>query len=309
MPTKRAAWDLNRSLRLLTETLVAMKREHTETISFDKTPVNTRFAPSPTGLLHLGHAYAALVAWEEAKRRDGNFLIRLEDIDGPRCRLEYELAIFEDLEWLGLQWERPVWRQSERLAIYQESMDLLNKLGVLYPCFCTRQEIAAAVSAPQGPEGPLYPETCKALPLSQRAEWMVQGKPFAWRLDVAAATKLTGPLTWTDLSAGVIHAEPQQLGDVVLARKDIATSYHLAVTVDDAAQEISLVTRGLDLFASTHIHRLLQALLELPVPEWQHHRLICDESGKRLAKRDQARSLRSLREAGWTPEQVKQAIS
>lgn len=286
--------------------LRTLRRTFESSISADKLPVITRFAPSPTGLLHLGHAFAARVAWEEARRSGGQFLVRLEDIDVTRCRKEYETAIFEDLAWLGLDWDPPVWRQSERMAEYAAALDRLKAMSVLYPCFCTRQEIAAAISAPQGPEGPLYPGFCKSLSNAQRQEKMAEGKPFAWRLNVEMASGLAGQLYWQDLERGEILAQPELLGDVVLARKEIATSYHLAVTVDDAAQEISLVTRGEDLFSSTHVHRLLQALLELPVPTWKHHRLIEDDQGKRLAKRDQARSLRSLREAGHAPAQILQ---
>ncbi len=277
-----------------------------DTAPADKSLVNTRFAPSPTGLLHLGHAYAAWVAEQAARTAGGKFHLRMEDIDGPRCRAEYETAIVEDLSWLGITWEEPVWRQSERLPIYQAALAQLQEQQLLYPCFCTRQEIAASASAPQGPEGPLYPGTCRHFSESQRTDLMAAGKPFAWRLDVTAAHARTGPLTWRDQRHGTFTAAPELLGDVVLARKDIATSYHLAVTVDDAAQEISLVTRGEDLLLSTHIHRLLQALLNLPVPQWHHHRLICDDAGRRLAKRDHARSLRSLREAGWSPQRVRE---
>ena len=260
--------------------------------------MRTRFAPSPTGWLHLGHAYAARVAWEEAHRAGGEFLLRLEDIDTTRCRPEYEAAILEDLTRLGLLWTGPVWRQSERMPVYQAALEKLQALGVVYPCFCTRQEIAS-LSAPQGPEGPLYPGTCKSISGLQAQEMRESGKGFAWRLNAGLASDLCGELVWEDRGRGMFRVLPELLGDVVVARKDIATSYHLAVTVDDAAQEISLVTRGEDLLASTHVHRLLQALLELPVPQWQHHKLICDDDGRRLAKRDAARSLRSLWEAGW----------
>jgi glutamyl-Q tRNA(Asp) synthetase len=306
IPTSRDTWDLNCSLILLTGRGVAILHWIIADISTaDKLLVNTRFAPSPTGHLHLGHAYAAWVAQHFARSQGGNFYLRQEDIDGPRCRLEYETAIEEDLHWLGISWDQPVWRQSERLPIYQAALSRLQQMELLYPCFCTRQEIAASASAPQGPEGPLYPGTCRQLSAVHRSELLTSGKPFAWRLDTAAAIRRTGTLTWNDLRHGSFTAQPALLGDVVLARKDIATSYHLAVTVDDAAQEISLVTRGEDLLLSTHMHRLLQALLELSVPQWYHHQLICDETGRRLAKRDHARSLRSLREAGWTPDRVR----
>ena len=266
--------------------------------------MTTRFAPSPNGLLHLGHAYAAVRAWDEAQAGGGTFLLRLEDIDTTRCRSHYEAAIFEDLAWLGLNWPEPVWRQSERMPVYREALDRLERLGVLYPCFCTRAELAA-IDAPQGPEGPLYSGTCRGMFHMEREEQLASGEPFCLRLDTAKAFRLTGPLTWIDLDRGLQKADPAALGDVVLARKDIATSYHLAVTVDDAAQHITVVTRGEDLFSSTHIHRLIQALLDLPVPVWRHHRLICDEHGKRLAKRDDARSIRSFREQGRTPNHVR----
>jgi glutamyl-Q tRNA(Asp) synthetase len=265
--------------------------------------MRTRFAPSPTGWLHLGHAFAARVAWEAAREAGGEFLVRLEDIDLTRCRPEFETAIFEDLRRLGLEWSGPVWRQSERIPIYQAALAQLQARGVMYPCFCTRQEIAS-LGAPQGPEGPLYPGTCRALSAGQCAEMLESGRAYAWRLDTATASRQMGTLRWTDLERGTFVADPELLGDGVLARKDIATSYHLAVTVDDAAQEISLVTRGEDLLPSTHIHRLLQALLNLPVPEWKHHRLMCDDTGKRLAKRDSARSLRSLWDQGWRSEEL-----
>jgi len=264
----------------------------------------TRFAPSPTGLLHLGHAYAAWRAWEEAQAGGGRMLLRLEDIDGTRCRAHWEAGIFEDLRWLGLSWPEPVWRQSERMPFYKEALERLERLGVVYACFCTRRELSG-IEAPQGPDGPLYPGTCRGLSAQEQADRMGAGDPYSLRLNAAKAARLTGPLRWTDLDRGVQGCEAAALGDVVLARKDIATSYHLAVTVDDAAQQITVVTRGEDLFASTHVHRLLQALLDLPVPVWRHHRLVCDEQGKRLAKRDDARSLQSYREAGLTPADVR----
>ena len=274
-------------------------------------PEVTRFAPSPTGWLHLGHAYAALFAQEKAC--GGRFLIRLEDIDGTRARTEYEEAIFEDLAWLGLSWEMPVRRQSDHWDDYRAALAKLEALGLLYPCFCTRreiqEEIARAGNAPQGPDGPLYPGTCRNRGLTERAERIAKGEAYALRLDVAKATRLVSQeLVWSDRGHGSFTAKPDVFGDVVLARKDTPASYHLAVVVDDALQGITLVTRGEDLLEATHLHRLLQELLDLPVPEWHHHRLITDETGKRLAKRDDARSLRSLRTAGWTPERVKAAL-
>ena len=269
--------------------------------------MTTRFAPSPTGLLHLGHAFAAMRAWEEARSGNGTFLLRLEDIDNTRSRTHYEGAIFEDLAWLGLEWPEPVRRQSACMSDYRKALDRLEHLSVVYPCFCTRSELAA-IDAPQGPEGPLYPGTCRGMFHVEREERMSSGVPYSLRLDVAKAVGLTGPLTWIDLDRGIQKANPALLGDVVLARKDISTSYHLAVTVDDAAQHITVVTRGEDLFASTHVHRLLQALLELPCPVWRHHQLICDENGKRLAKRDDAQALRNYRQSGISAAELKRMV-
>lgn len=274
-------------------------------------PETTRFAPSPTGWLHLGHAFAALFASQQAG--SGRFLIRLEDIDAMRARPEYEEAIYEDLAWLGLSWEKPVRRQSDHLDDYRAALGQLEAKGLLYPCFCTRREIqdeiARAGNAPQGPDGPLYPGTCRHLDADERQQRLASGAAYALRLDVMKALKLLeAPLTFTELSRGEIIADPSIFGDVVLARKDTPASYHLAVVVDDALQGITLVTRGEDLLPATHLHRLLQQLLGLPLPRWHHHQLITDETGKRLAKRDDARSLRSLREAGWTPERVRGAI-
>jgi glutamyl-Q tRNA(Asp) synthetase len=265
----------------------------------------TRFAPSPTGYLHLGHAHSALTGWRAARRAGGRFLLRLEDIDQTRCRPEFAAAIREDLAWLGLDWDGPVRVQSEHFADYRAALDRLEAANLLYPCFCTRvaikAEMARAVAAPHGPEGPLYPGTCRALEPAERARRMAAGESFALRLDIAAALARCGPLFWEDEIAGRIAADPASLGDVVLARKDTPASYHLAVTVDDALQGVTLVTRGVDLFASTHIHRLLQALLDLPVPRWRHHPLLTDAAGRRFAKRDQAQTLRALREAGHAP--------
>ncbi len=272
------------------------------------TPV-TRFAPSPTGYLHLGHAHSALFAWRAAHDVGGRFLLRIEDVDKARCRPEFEAAILEDLAWLGLAWESPPRRQSEHMADYADALDRLDRLGLLYPCFCTRKEIraeiAGAARAPHGPEGPLYPGTCRSLGEDQRRERRASGAAYALRLDVAAAVARAGPLVWTDRGAGEIAAEPASLGDVVLARKEIATSYHLAVTLDDAAQGVTLVTRGADLFHTSHVHCLLQALLGLPVPEWHHHALIAGPDGERLAKRADAASIRALRQAGKTAAEVR----
>lgn len=269
----------------------------------------TRFAPSPTGWLHLGHAYAAWVAYEAARAAGGRFLLRLEDIDSTRARPEYEVGIYEDLRWLGLNWEEPVRRQSEHWADYRAALATLTERGLLYPCFCTRKaiqdEVARMGQAPHGPEGVLYPGTCRSVDEIEATERMVTGEPYALRLNVLkAVAQVAKPLRWYDRERGEFEAKPELLGDVVLARKETPTSYHLAVTVDDAQQGVTLVTRGEDLLEATHVHRLLQELLGLPVPEWAHHRLITDTKGVRLAKRDQARSLRSLREAGVTPSEI-----
>jgi glutamyl-Q tRNA(Asp) synthetase len=269
----------------------------------------TRFAPSPTGWLHLGHAHAALFAEQTARQAGGRFLLRLEDIDAGRCRPDYAAAILDDLAWLGLVWDGPVRRQSEHMATYRDALDRFERQRLLYPCFCSRkdiqEEIAAAGAAPHGPDGPHYPGTCRLLPAGTRAARVAAGEPYALRLDVAAALARTGRLAWHDRAAGTIDARPERYGDVVLARKDVPASYHLAVTVDDALQGVSLVTRGEDLFAATDLHRLLQALLDLPVPDYHHHRLLTDADGRRLAKRDRAATLRQLREAGHDPASVR----
>jgi glutamyl-Q tRNA(Asp) synthetase len=269
----------------------------------------TRFAPSPTGHLHLGHAHSALVGWQAARRAGGRFLLRIEDIDLSRCRPDFTTAILEDLAWLGLDWDGPVRIQSEHLADYRDALDRLARQGLLYPCFCTRADIAAEVAradaAPHGPDGPRYPGTCRALAPAERDARMAAGAPFALRLDSARAAALVGPLSWQDDIAGTITADAACHGDVVLARKDAPTSYHLAVTVDDARQGVTLVTRGEDLFAATHVHRLLLALLGLPVPRYRHHALITDASGRRLAKRDRAQTLRALRDGGRSPKEVR----
>ncbi len=261
----------------------------------------SRFAPSPTGLLHLGHAFSARLAFDLASLAGGRFLLRFEDIDRTRVRQPFYAAIIEDLEWLGIRWDAPPLSQLERLDAYEAALERLKLLGAVYPCFCTRREIeveiAAMASAPQGPEGPLYPGTCRGLDDSARAARLATGQVPAWRLDAEIAASLTGPLDFTDQKAGTILVDPLLLGDVVLARKDIATSYHLAVVIDDAHQQISHVTRGEDLLSSTHVHRTLQQLLGFPTPHYFHHPLITDETGRRLAKRDDARSIRSWRES------------
>ncbi len=273
--------------------------------------VVTRFAPSPTGLLHLGHAYSALFARDAAA--GGRFLLRIEDIDRSRCRPEFEAAILEDLAWIGLDWETPVRRQSDHFGDYTAALDRLRAMDLAYPCFCTRAEIQAEIERASGAPhpagedtvGPVYPGTCRTIPADRAAARIAAGEPHAWRLDTAKAVDATGPLDWVDLDRGTIAADPLSLGDVVLARKDIPTSYHLSVTVDDHLQGVTLVTRGEDLFPSTHVHRLLQALLGYAVPRWRHHPLITDPDGKRFAKRDRSITLQSLREAGKSPAEVR----
>jgi glutamyl-Q tRNA(Asp) synthetase len=268
----------------------------------------TRFAPSPTGALHLGHAYAALYAHELARSSGGRFLLRFEDIDHTRVREEYYADIKDDLRWLGITWPEPALRQSTRMDAYAAALGHLQEGGMVYPCFCTRREIADEIArmghAPHGPEGPLYPGTCRSLGKDECEERIAAGEGHCWRLDADRAGSLTGLLTFTDNFHGTIPVEPGLLGDVVLARKDIATSYHLAVVVDDAFQGVTDVTRGEDLLDSTHVHRLLQALLGLPEPSYHHHRLVTDENGRRLATRDHARSLRYFRHEGHSPKEV-----
>ncbi|MEO8502872.1 MAG: tRNA glutamyl-Q(34) synthetase GluQRS [Acidobacteriota bacterium] len=272
----------------------------------------TRFAPSPTGLLHLGHALSALVGWTRARAVGGRFLLRIEDIDTTRCRAEFEIALLEDLAWLGLDWDQPVRRQSEHFDDYRAALDRLHSMRLLYPCFCNRQEIArevaAAAGAPQGPDGPLYPGTCRHLSAGEREAYLAAARSYALRLDMAAAVALAGELTWLDELAGLQRATPQAFGDVVLARKEIPTSYHLAVVVDDALQGVDLVTRGVDLFAATHVHRLLQALLGIQTQTWRHHALLTDENGQRLAKRHDAKAIRRYREDGFSPEAVRKLV-
>ena len=261
--------------------------------------VTTRFAPSPTGPLHLGHAFSAIQAHDRARAAGGRFLLRIEDIDGARSREEHVAGIMADLTWLGLAWDGQVVRQSERLALYEAALARLTAMGLLYPCFCTRadiaREIAASASAQHGP-APVYLGTCRRLDSAAAAEQTAG--PHAWRLDMATAAARAGPLWWQDELAGTVAADPLAHGDVVLARKDAPASYHLAVTVDDAAQGFSHVVRGEDLFTATHVHRLLQALLGLPTPIYRHHPLIADAHGVRLAKRTGAPTLAALRTAG-----------
>ncbi len=276
--------------------------------------VVTRFAPSPTGLLHLGHAHAALFAWSMARQApDGRFLLRIEDIDGTRCRPEFTTAIQEDLAWLGLDWDGPVRVQSAHMADYRAALDGLAARGLLYPCFCTRaeiaREVAAAAAAPHGPDGPLYPGTCRRLSPAERAARVAHGEPHALRLDMQAALRQAPrDLCWHEIGEGMIRCEPAQFGDAVLARKETPASYHLCVTHDDALQGVTLVTRGADLKPATHLHRLLQALMGWPAPAYRHHPLVLGADGRRLAKREGAPSLRSLRESGHEPGMVRAMV-
>lgn len=262
----------------------------------------TRFAPSPTGRLHLGHAWSAMLAHDFARARGGRFLLRIEDIDQARCRDVFVDRIYDDLLWLGLEWDGAVIFQSQRTHLYTAALNQLKQLSVVYRCWCTRAEIAASASAPHGDEGPIYPGTCRG-----RAD--PDGDlPYCWRLDVAAATAITGPLSWTDAVAGTVPAMPGHHGDVVIARKDAASSYHLSVTIDDSDQGVSDIVRGRDLFGATHVHRLLQALLGLPTPHYHHHPLILDAEGERLAKRRNAVTIQTLRDSGLSPKEVVEAM-
>jgi glutamyl-Q tRNA(Asp) synthetase len=274
--------------------------------------VVTRFAPSPTGFLHLGHAHSALFGHRLARSRGGGrFLLRIEDIDAGRCRPELAAAIEEDLAWLGIEWERPVRRQSEHMGEYRAALDRLTARGLLYPCFCTRaeiaREIAAAGHAPHGPDGPRYPGTCRRLPPAERDARLARGESHALRLDMAAALAglPAGGLCFTELGEGRLPADPAPFGDVVLARKDIPASYHLCVCHDDALQGVTVVTRGADLKPATALHRLLQCLLGWPEPLYAHHALLSDRTGRRLAKREGAPAIRALRQAGHTPAAVR----
>ena len=274
----------------------------------------TRFAPSPTGYLHLGHAFSALIAWRRAREAGGRFLLRIEDIDPGRCRPDFLPAIQEDLAWLGLDWDGHVRVQSDHLPEYQAVLDALQARGLLYPCFCTRADIraeeAASASAPHTPDGgPRYPGTCRRLSATQRAARIAAGERFALRLDMAAALAAAPtPLWFEEEAEGRIACDPALFGDVVLARKDAPASYHLCVTHDDALQGVTLVTRGADLKPATHLHRLLQALMGWPTPRYAHHKLQTDASGRRLAKRDKAATLRDLRTAGVSPERVRAIV-
>ncbi|MBR0679599.1 tRNA glutamyl-Q(34) synthetase GluQRS [Roseomonas eburnea] len=274
------------------------------------TTIVTRFAPSPTGHLHLGHAHSALFAWRRAREAGGRFLLRIEDIDPVRCRPEFTDAILEDLAWLGLDWDGEVRVQSAHLPEYGATLDALSARGLLYPCFCTRadiaREIAASAAAPHGPDGPLYPGTCRRLPADERAARIARGEPHALRLDMAAAlATMREPLTFHEEREGRLRCDPARFGDAVLARKDVPASYHLCVTHDDALQGVTLVTRGEDLKPATDLHRLLQHLMGWPEPTYAHHGLLTDETGKRLAKRDRAATIREMRAAGATAAEVR----
>jgi glutamyl-Q tRNA(Asp) synthetase len=264
-------------------------------------------------LLHLGHAFAALTA--SAAAAGATFLLRMEDLDAGRARRDYEAAIEQDLAWLGLSWPSPVLRQSARAEAYQGALEVLSQRGLVYPCFCTRKEIAAeigrAVEAPHRADYALYPGTCRALSKRQRAQNLSSGLPYAMRLDTVQAAAQSGPLSFSEHGAGPggecgdIAVDPMLLGDIVLARKEMPAAYHLAVVVDDAFQEVTLVTRGNDLFAATHVQRLLQALLGLPAPQYAHHRLILDLAGRKFSKRDASVTLRALREQGVSSEAIR----
>ena len=281
-----------------------------------------RFAPSPNGYLHLGHALSALLNADMARAAGGRFLLRIDDIDATRCRPEYEAAIYEDLVWLGVRWEQPVWRQSEHTGDYRVALAKLDAQGLVYPSFESRAEIAMMVAGrdakgpwPRDPDGaPLYPGNAKALTASERKRRIDAGEPYSLRLDMAAACACAGSLTWTETGAGpdgetgTIAADPAAWGDIVLARKDAPTSYHLAVAVDDAAQGVTDVMRGNDLFHATGVHRLLQALLDLPEPRYHHHRLILDASGRKLSKSTAATGLRELRAAGISPADIRRRL-
>jgi glutamyl-Q tRNA(Asp) synthetase len=281
-----------------------------------------RFAPSPNGYLHLGHAYSALLNFDSAHRSGGRFLLRIEDIDAPRCKPEFETAIYQDLGWLGLSWETPVRRQSEHLAFYREAVEKLSAQGLIYPAFESRAEIAKLVAQrqadgawPRDPDGvPLYPGTARSLAPDERRRLTDRGAPYALRLDMAAARARAGDLTWIehgegpDGASGRVAARPEAWGDVILARKETPTSYHLSVVIDDALQGVTEIVRGQDLFHATSVHRLLQQLLGLPRPFYRHHRLLMNDRGQKLSKSTDATGLRELRAAGATPADIRRLI-
>ncbi len=268
----------------------------------------TRFAPSPTGYLHLGHAASAMAGHDLARGAGGRFLLRLEDIDAGRCRPGFAEAILEDLAWLGLAWDGAVRVQSAHFDEYRAALARLEAMGLLYRCFCTRAAIAAALGAPHGAEA-AYPGTCRGLDQALADARAAQGEPYALRLRMDRAAAMAGRLRYHEAAEGWVEADPRPHGDVVLARKDVPASYHLCVCHDDAAQEVTHVTRGEDLRAATDVHVLLQALLGWPHPAYAHHPLIRDAAGRRLAKRDRAATLRDLRDAGATPAQIREMVS
>ncbi|OSI61916.1 MULTISPECIES: tRNA glutamyl-Q(34) synthetase GluQRS [Bradyrhizobium] len=281
-----------------------------------------RFAPSPNGYLHLGHAYSALLNSDRARETGGRLLLRIEDIDATRCRPEYETAIYEDLAWLGIAWETPVRRQSEHLDAYRTALDRLSALGLVYPAFESRAEIARLVKAreadgpwPRDPDGvPLYPGAARSLSADERDRLIDTGAPYALRLDMAAACRRAVGLSWNELGEGpdgergVVPARPEAWGDVIVARKKTPTSYHLSVVVDDALQDISEIVRGQDLFHATSVHRLLQVLLHLPEPVYRHHGLLRDERGRKLSKSTSSTGLRELRAGGATPAGIRRLV-
>jgi glutamyl-Q tRNA(Asp) synthetase len=278
-------------------------------------PPGFRFAPSPNGYLHLGHALSALLNADKAKAAGGRMLLRIEDIDETRCRPEYETAIYEDLAWLGLRWEEPVWRQSQHHADYQAALGRLATMRLTYRAYESRTEIAGAAVGHDPDGAPLFPGRHNALlSTAERTRRIDTGKPYAVRLDVAAALKLVGSLPWTETGtgpageSGTVAANPAAWGDVILARKETPTSYHLAVVVDDAAQGITDVVRGQDLFHATSVHRLLQALLGLPQPRYHHHRLVLGSDGKKLSKSTSATGLRELRSRGLNPTDIRKLV-
>ncbi|HEX7876477.1 MAG TPA: tRNA glutamyl-Q(34) synthetase GluQRS [Sphingobium sp.] len=272
----------------------------------------TRFAPSPTGRLHVGHGWSALLAMDLARANGGSFRLRIEDIDGTRSRPDHVAGIVEDLRWLGVEWDGEIVFQSARLDQYEAALQRLRVMGVLYPCFCTRADIAASASAPHGTDGPIYPGTCRALSAGERERRIAAGDAHAWRIDMDKAVERAGPLSWSaipfPLRQGqdemVITANPLAQGDVVLARKDAPASYHLSCTLDDEAMGVTHVLRGEDLRAATDVHRLLQALLDLPSPLYGHHPLLVGADGKRLAKRDGSIALADLRAQGMDPQRL-----
>jgi glutamyl-Q tRNA(Asp) synthetase len=270
-----------------------------------------RFAPSPNGYLHLGHAYSALLNFERAQKTGGRFLLRIEDIDPGRSRPEFEQAIYEDLAWLGITWEEPVLRQSEHLAFYAEAIKTIDQRGLLYPCFCTRSERMLSGSALKDPDGaPLYSGQCRHLDPRLRAEKLNANLPHVKRIDMEHALKdLSSALIFeefgSEMNARMIIAQPERWGDAVFARKDVSTSYHVSVVLDDARQGVTDVIRGSDLLASTNLHRLLQALFDLPAPRYHHHDLIVDSDGDKLAKSRGSKTLRDLRAEGVTPTEIR----